>query len=282
MSATAPAPERAPRRNALPGLPLSLGITLAWLGLVVLVPLSALVLRPWELGAAGVWNSLAEPRVLAALRLSFTSAALAAAVNVPVGLLLAWVLVRGRFPGRRLMDAAVDLPFALPTAVAGLALTALFASNGWLGAPLAILGVKVAYTPLGVFVAMLFVGLPFVVRTVEPVLRDLAPEAEETAATLGATRSQAVLRVVLPALAPAALTGFGLALGRGVGEYGSVIFIAGNVPMVSEIAPLLIVTRLEGFDYAGAAAVGLAMLAISFAVLLSLNLAQRVLRRGGT
>lgn len=278
--AAVPTAGRVLRREALPGLPLSLGITLTWLGLIVLVPLASLVLRPWELGPAGVWRSLTEPRVLAALRLSFGSAALAAAVNVPIGLLLAWVLVRGRFAGRRLTDAAVDLPFALPTAVAGLALTALFAPNGWLGAPLAALGVKVAYTPLGVFVAMVFVGLPFVVRTVEPVLRDLPPEAEETAATLGATRFQAVRRVVLPALAPAALTGFGLALSRGVGEYGSVIFIAGNVPMVSEIAPLLIVTRLEGFDYAGAAAVGLAMLAISFTVLLLLNLAQRLLRRG--
>ncbi|UFN48727.1 sulfate ABC transporter permease subunit CysT [Roseomonas sp. OT10] len=269
-----------PRRRAvLPGFGLSLGITLAWLVLIVLVPLSALVLRPWELGAAGVWSSVTEPRVLAALRLSFLAALLAAAVNVPIGLLLAWVLVRVRFPGRRLADAAVDLPFALPTAVAGLALTALFASNGWLGAPLSWLGIKVAYTPLGVLVAMVFVGLPFVVRTVEPVLRDLPPEAEEAAATLGATRAQTVWRVVLPALAPAALTGFGLSLARSVGEYGSVIFIAGNVPMVSEIAPLIIVSRLEAFDYAGAAAVGLAMLAISFGVLLALNLAQRLLRR---
>jgi len=268
------------RRDALPGFRLTLALTLLWLSAVVLIPLAALAIRPWELGLAGVWASATEPRVLASLRLSFVAALLAAAFNVPVGLLLAWVLVRGRFPGRRLADAAVDLPFALPTAVAGLALTALFAPNGWLGAPLSALGLKVAYTPAGVFVAMVFVGLPFVVRTVEPVLRDLPAEAEEAAATLGATRAQAVRRVVLPALLPATLTGFGLALARGVGEYGSVIFIAGNVPMLSEIAPLLIVTRLEAFDYAGAAAVGLAMLLIAFAVLLLINLAGRLLRRG--
>ncbi|MFT8244269.1 sulfate ABC transporter permease subunit CysT [Roseomonas sp. BN140053] len=253
-------------------------MTLVWLAAIVLIPLAALALRPWELGLAGVWASVTEPRVLAALRLSFGAAALAAAFNVPLGLLLAWALVRYDFPGRRLADAMVDLPFALPTAVAGLALTAIFAPNGWLGAPLAQIGVKVAFTPLGVFVAMAFVGLPFVVRTVEPILRDLPPEAEESAATLGATRAQVLWRVVLPALAPALLTGFGLALARGVGEYGSVIFIAGNTPMWSEIAPLLIVTRLEQYNYAGAAAVGLAMLLISFAVLLALNLAQRWLR----
>ena len=275
----APAPRLPGRRDPVPGFALSLGVALTWLVLIVLVPLTALALRPWELGPAGVWASVSDPRVLAALRLSFVTALLAALVNVPVGLLLAWVLVRGRFPGRRLADAAVDLPFALPTAVAGLALTALYASNGWIGSLLAPIGIKVAYTPLGVWVAMVFVGLPFVVRTVEPVLRDLPIEAEEAAATLGATRAQTVWRVVLPALAPAALTGFGLALARGVGEYGSVIFIAGNVPMVSEIAPLMIVNRLEGFDYAGAAAVGLAMLCISFAILLTLNLAQHLLRR---
>ncbi|MDT8354713.1 sulfate ABC transporter permease subunit CysT [Roseomonas mucosa] len=269
-----------PRRDPVAGFGLSLGVTLLWLTAIVLVPLLALVLRPWEIGVSGVLASLAEPRVLAALRLSFGAAFLATLCNLPLGLLLAWVLVRYRFPGRRLMDAVVDLPFALPTAVAGLALTALFATNGWLGTPLAALGIKVAFTPLGVIVAMAFVGLPFVVRTVEPVLRDLPLEAEEAAATLGATRPQVLRRVVLPALAPALLTGFGLSLARAVGEYGSVIFIAGNMPMVSEIAPLLIVTRLEQFDYAGAAAIGLAMLLISFAVLLCLNLAQRWLRRG--
>lgn len=271
---------RFPRnRGALPGFGLSFGVTLLWLSLIVLVPLFALVLRPWELGLAGVWASLAEPRVFAALRLSFLAALAAAAVNVPLGLLVAWVLVRYRFPGRRLLDGMVDLPFALPTAVAGLALTALYAPNGWLGQPLGLLGVKVAYTPLGVMVAMAFVGLPFVVRAVEPVLRDMPAEAEEAAATLGATRAQTLRRVVLPTLAPSLLAGFAMASARAIGEYGSVIFIAGNMPMVSEIAPLLIVVRLEQFDYAGAAAVGLAMLVLSFLLLLALNLATRFWRR---
>lgn len=268
------------RRDALPGLGLTLGITWLWLGLIVLVPLSALAIRPWELGLAGVWASVTEPRVLASLRLSFGAALLAALVDLPLGLLVAWVVVRYRFPGRRLLDAAIDLPFALPTAVAGLALTALYAPNGWLGAPLAALGVTVAFTPLGVVVALAFVGLPFIVRMVEPVLRDLGPEAEEAAATLGATRWQAWRRVVLPALAPALGSGVALAFARAVGEYGSVIFIAGNRPMESEIAPLLIVTRLEQYDYAGAAALGLAMLLLSFAVLLAFGLVQRRLRRG--
>lgn len=266
------------RRRVLPGFGLSLGLTLAWLSTIVLIPLLALVLRPLELGPAGIWASLAEPRVWAALRLSFLVALAAAALNLPIGLLAAWVLVRYRFPGRRLLDGMVDLPFALPTAVAGLALTALYAPNGWLGAPLAALGVKVAYTPLGVMLAMAFVGLPFVVRTVEPVLRDLPREAEEAAATLGAGRGQTFRRVILPALAPALLAGFTMAAARAIGEYGSVIFIAGNMPMVSEIAPLLIVVRLEQFDYAGAAAVGLAMLFLSFLLLLVLNLASRFWR----
>jgi sulfate/thiosulfate transport system permease protein len=269
------------RRRVLPGFDLALGTTLLWLSAIVLVPLSALALRPWELGVTGVIQSLAEPRILAALRLSFGGALLAAALNVPLGLLIAWVLTRYEFPGRRLADAMVDLPFALPTAVAGVALTALYAPNGWLGAPLAAaFGWRVAFTPAGVVVALAFVGLPFVVRTVEPVLRDLPLDAEEAAATLGATRAQTLRRVVFPALAPALLTGFGLAFARAVGEYGSVIFIAGNMPMVSEIAPLLIVTRLEQYDYAGAAAVGLAMLTFSFAILLVLNLLQRALRPG--
>jgi sulfate transport system permease protein len=269
------------RRDALPGFGLALGVTLLWLTAIVLVPLAALALRPWELGLAGVLDSLADPRVLAALRLSFGTALLAAALDLPLGLLLAWVLVRTEFPGRRLADAAMDLPFALPTAVAGLALTAIFAPNGWLGGPIAAAtGLQVAFTPLGVLVAMAFVGLPFVVRTVEPVLRDMSLDAEEAAATLGATRAQTLRRVVLPALLPALLTGFALAFARAVGEYGSIIFIAGNMPMVSEIAPLLIVIRLEQFDYAGAAAVGLAMLLLSFAVLFLLNLVQRALRGG--
>ena len=262
-------------RWAIPGFGVSLGVTLLWLGLIVLVPLTALAVRPWELGVRGVLLSLSEPRVLAALRLSFLASLAAAAVNLPIGLLLAWVLVRDRFPGRRLLDGAIDLPFTLPTAVAGLALTALYAPQGWLGAPLGALGVKVAYTPLGVGIAMLFVGLPFVVRSVEPVLRDLPREAEEAAATLGASRLQTLFRVVLPALMPALLAGFAMAFARGLGEYGSVIFIAGNMPMVSEIAPLLITIRLEQYDYAGAAAVGLAMLLLAFMILLVLNWLQR-------
>jgi sulfate transport system permease protein len=263
------------RRSALPGFGLTLGMTLTWLSLIVLVPLAALVVRPWELGLAGVWHSVTEPRVLAALRLSFGAATLAAAINVPVGLLIAWVMVRYRFPGRGLADALIDVPLALPTAVAGIALTALFAPRGWLGAILAPFGIQVAYTPLGVLVALIFVGLPFVVRILEPVIHDLPIDAEEAALTLGATRMQTIWRVVLPALTPALLAGFGAALARGVGEYGSVIFIAGNMPMLSEIAPLLIVIRLEQLDYAGAAALGLATLVLSFGVLFGINRLQR-------
>ncbi len=267
-------------RSAIPGFGLAGGITLLWLGLIVLVPLAALVLRPWELGLAGVIASVTQDRVLAALQLSFGAALLAALIDLPIGLLAAWVLVRYRFPGRRVLDAMVDLPFALPTAVAGVALTALYAPNGWIGSLLAPLGLQLAFNPAGVVLALVFVGLPFIVRTLEPVLQDMAAEAEEAAATLGATRWQAVWRVVLPQLWPAALTGFALAFARAVGEYGSVIFIAGNMPMRSEIAPLLIVVRLEQFDYAGAAAIGLAMLLVSFLVLFALNLLQRWLRRG--
>lgn len=272
----------APSRVApVPGLGLTLGVTLAWVGLVVVIPLAALAIRPWELGVVGVAQSLADPRVVAALGVSFGTAIVATLINLPLGLLLAWAIVRLDFPFRRVLDGAVDLPFALPTAVAGIALTALFAPNGWLGAPLmAAFGWQVAYTQAGIVAALVFVGLPFIVRTVEPVLRDMGRDAEEAAATLGATRPQTLGRVVLPALAPALLTGFGLAFARSVGEYGSVIFIAGNMPMVTEIAPLLIVIRLEQFDYAGAAAVGLAMLLLSFAILLGLNLLQRWLRRG--
>jgi sulfate transport system permease protein len=265
----------AARRSALPGFVPTLGIALLWLSLIVLLPLATLAVRPWEIGSAGVWHSITEPRVLAALRLSFGAAALAAAVNVPIGLLIAWVMVRYRFPGRSLADSLIDMPLALPTAVAGIALTALFAPGGWIGALLAPLGIKVAYTPLGILIALIFVGLPFVVRTLEPVIMDLSTDAEEAAATLGASRAQTLWRVVLPALGPSLLAGFGAALARGVGEYGSVIFIAGNMPMISEIAPLLIVIRLEQFDYAGAAALGLVMLLASFGILLLLNLLQR-------
>jgi sulfate transport system permease protein len=263
------------RRSALPGFGLTLGLTLTWVSLIVLLPLAALALRPWEMGIDGLWHSLTEPRVLAALRLSFGAATLAAAINVPLGLLIAWVMVRYRFPGRGLADAVIDMPLALPTAVAGISLTALFASKGWIGALLVPFGIKVAYTPLGVLVALVFVGLPFVVRMLEPVIADLPEDAEEAAATLGATRLQTIFRIILPALGPTLLAGFGAALARGVGEYGSVIFIAGNMPMVSEIAPLLIVIRLEQLDYAGAAALGVAMLALSFAILLLLNRLQR-------
>jgi sulfate transport system permease protein len=262
------------RRSALPGFAPALTITLGWVSLIVLLPLAALALRPWELGPMGVWHSITEPRVLAALKLSFGAAALAAVFNVPFGLLVAWVMVRYRFPGRRLADSLIDMPLALPTAVAGITLTALFSTKGWIGAWLFPLGIKVAYTPLGIMVALVFVGLPFVVRTLEPVLMDLPLDAEEAAATLGATRAQTVRRVVLPALAPALLAG-AAALARGVGEYGSVIFIAGNMPMISEIAPLLIVIRLEQLDYAGAAALGLVMLLVSFGILLLLNLLQK-------
>jgi sulfate transport system permease protein len=270
---------RLARRSALPGFALTLGVALTWVSLIVLLPLAALALRPWEQGLTGVWASLTEPRVVAALRLSFGAAALAAAINVPLGLLIAWVMVRYRFPGRQVADSLIDMPLALPTAVAGIALTTLLAPNGWIGALLVPLGIKAAYTPLGILSALVFVGLPFVVRTLEPIILDLPAEAEEAAATLGATRLQTLWRVVLPALGPSLLAGFGAALARGVGEYGSVIFIAGNMPMVTEIAPLLIVIRLEQLDYAGAAALGLAMLLLSFAILLTLNRMQRWLVR---
>lgn len=268
--------------SILPGFGLSLGLTLAWLAAIVLIPLSALVVRPWELGVEGVWRTLTDPRVLASLRLSFSASAAAALINAPLGLLVAWVLVRYRFPGRRLLDACIDLPFALPTAVAGIALTTIYAPTGPLGGLFAKVGIKTAYSPVGVFIALLFIGLPFVVRSIQPVLQDLDREVEEAAETLGATNFQRVTQVVLPAVMPALLTGMGLAFARAVGEYGSVIFIAGNLPGVSEIAPLLIVIKLEQYDYAGAAAVGLAMLAISFGALLIVNIIQtRLSQRGG-
>jgi sulfate transport system permease protein len=259
------------RRHVLPGFGLSLGFTLFYLTGIVLVPLLALVLRPWSLGFNGFWAAISTPRVLASLRLSFGMAATAALIDTMFGTILAWVLVRYRFPGKRLFDALIDLPFALPTAVAGIALSTLYAPNGWIGALLAAYGIRVAYTPWGVLVAMVFIGLPFTVRSLQPVLDDLGLDLEEAAATLGATRAQTIARVVLPALAPAILTGAALGFARGVGEYGSIIFIAGNLPMVSEIAPLLIVTKLEQFDYAGAAAIGVVMLAASFVMLLALN-----------
>ena len=267
--------------SILPGFGPAMGFTLAYLSLFVLIPLAALITRPWEHGLDGVLHTVTEPRVLAALRLSFVTALGAAALNAVMGVLVAWALTRYEFPGRRLLDAAVDLPFALPTAVAGIALAAIYAPNGWVGALLAPLGIKVAYTPLGVFIALVAVGLPFVVRSVQPVLQDLDAELEEAALTLGANPLQRVRRVVLPVLAPAVITGFSLAFARAVGEYGSVIFIAGNMPMRSEIAPLLIIIKLEQYDYAGAATVGLAMLVLSFAGLIVINLGQLALARRG-
>jgi sulfate transport system permease protein len=259
----------------LPGLPLTLGLAGAWLGLIVVVPLAALLLAGLRVPTTQLVQALADGRARAALALSFGAAGLAALINVVFGTLLAWVLVRYRFPGRRLADALVDLPFALPTAVAGIALTALYGPHGWLGAPLAALGVKVAYTRLGIVLALVFVGLPFVVRTVQPVLADLDPELEEAAASLGAGRLRALTTVIAPEVAPAALTGFTLAFARALGEYGSVIFIAGNLPGSTEIVPLLIVIRLESYDYAGAAALGLVMLAASLVLLGALNAVQR-------
>jgi len=258
-------------RSRFPGFGLSLGFTVFYLTAIVLVPLLALVIRPFELGPLGFWEAISSPRVLAALRLSFGTAILAAAIDTVFGFVIAWVLVRYRFPGKRLIDALIDLPFALPTAVAGIALSTLYAPTGWIGGILSQFGIRVAYTPWGVLVAMVFIGLPFAVRTLQPVLQDLGRDLEEAAATLGATRGQAVRRVVLPMLLPALLTGAALAFARGVGEYGSIIFIAGNLPMKSEIAPLLIVTKLEQFDYAGAAAIGVVMLGASFIMLLALN-----------
>ncbi|MDR3418163.1 MAG: sulfate ABC transporter permease subunit CysT [Nevskia sp.] len=266
----------------MPGFSLTLGFSLTYLSLLVLIPLAGLLLRSAGLGLTGFWHVLSAPRVLAALRLSFGGALAAAAINAVFGSLVAWSFVRYRFPGKQLLQAMVDLPFALPTAVAGIALTAIYAPNGWLGAPLAKLGIQLAYHPAGVVLAMTFIGLPFVVRTLEPVLEEAEKQLEEAAATLGATRWRTVTRIILPAILPALLTGVALAFARGVGEYGSVIFIAGNIPNVSEIAPLLIMIRLEEFDYAGATAVASAMLIISFTLLLAINLLQAWRRRRGT
>jgi sulfate/thiosulfate transport system permease protein len=266
-------------RSVIPGFGLTLGFTLVYLSLIVLLPLAGVFVRTAGLSLSEIWSIAADPRTLAALRLSFGAALIAAVINAVFGLLVAWVLVRYEFPGRRVVDAVIDLPFALPTAVAGIALTALYAPNGWIGAPLAELGLKVAFTPLGVVLALTFIGLPFVVRTVQPVLEDLETDAEEAAAILGATRLQTVTRVVLPVLAPPLMTGFALAFARAVGEYGSVIFIAGNLPFVSEIAPLLIVIKLEEYDYAGATTIAAIMLVISFLLLLVINALQAWTRR---
>jgi len=267
------------RTSVLPGFDLSLGITLFALGLIVLLPLSAAFAKTATMSWPAFVGAAFSPRVLASYRLTFGASLAAASVNAAFGLLVTWVLVRYPFPGRRIVDALIDLPFALPTAVAGIALTALYADNGWVGRWLALAGIQVAYTPLGVFVALTFIGLPFVVRTVQPVLQDLPREVEEAAATLGANRAQVFMRVILPALAPALLTGFALAFARALGEYGSVIFIAGNLPMVSEIAPLLIVTKLEQYDYAGATAIAVVLLLAAFTLLLAINALQAWARR---
>ncbi|WP_412774487.1 sulfate ABC transporter permease subunit CysT [Nitrobacter sp.] len=263
------------RRRTLPGFGLTMGLTLTWLSVIILIPLAGLFLKSSDLSLAQFLDIVTSRRTLNALKISFGLAFLAALVNLVMGSVIVWALVRYRFPGRRIFDAIVDVPFALPTAVAGIALTTLFAQNGWLGAPLAVLGVKVSFTPLGIFVAMVFIGIPFVVRTVQPVLIDLDPEIEEAAASLGANRWQTVSRVILPSLLPALLTGFALAFARAVGEYGSVIFIAGNLPNVSEIAPLLIVIRLSEFRYADATAIAVVMLVVAFMVIFLVNRMQR-------
>ena len=261
-------------QHVLPGFRLSLGFTIFYLTSLVLIPLLALMIRPFELGLDGIWEAISTPRVLASLRLSFGMALAAAIIDSVFGLIIAWVLVRYRFPGKAIVDALIDLPFALPTAVAGIALSTLYAPSGWLGGILQQYGIQVAYTPWGVLIAMVFISLPFTVRTVQPVLAELGKDVEEAAATLGATRVQTISRVMLPMLYPAILTGCAMAFARAVGEYGSIIFLAGNLPGISEIAPLLIVIKLEEFDYAGAAAIGWVMLAASFVMLLALNALQ--------
>lgn len=265
--------------SVIPGFGLTLGFTIFYLTLIILIPLSGVAWRAADLGWAEFRAIATDERTLKALRISFGASLIAALVNVVFGTIVAWVLVRYRFPGRRIVDAAVDLPFALPTAVAGISLAAIYAPNGWVGQFLAPLGIKAAFTPLGIVIALVFIGLPFVVRTVQPVMEEIDREVEEAAATLGANRFQTIRRVILPGLGPAVLTGFALAFARAVGEYGSVIFIAGNIPYVSEIAPLLIVIRLEEFNYAGATAIAAIMLIISFAMLFAINLIQAWSRR---
>jgi sulfate transport system permease protein len=266
-------PFRAQRR-VLPGFGITIGFTILYLSLIVLIPLATLPLRAATLSWSALWDTITDPRVVASYRLSVGASLVAASVNGVFGLLLAWVLARYDFPGRRIVDALVDLPFALPTAVAGIVLTTIYAPNGWLGAPLDRFGIKVAFTPLGITIALIFIGLPFVVRTLQPVIEDLDPEIEEAATSLGAGRVTVLLKVVLPYLFPAWLTGFALAFARAVGEYGSVVFISGNMPMRTEIAPLLIITRLEQYDYGGATAIAVVMLLMSFLLLLMINALQ--------
>ncbi|BCT66913.1 sulfate ABC transporter permease subunit CysT [Nitrosospira sp. NRS527] len=267
------------RHSVLPGFNLALGFTLVYLSLIVLIPLSAAFIRTSALTWPEFWAMVTTPRVMASYRLTFGASFAAALVNAVFGLLVAWILVRYRFPGKKLVDALVDLPFALPTAVAGIVLTALYSGNGWIGQYFEPLGIKIAFTPIGIFIALTFIGLPFVVRTVQPVLEDIEWELEEAAATLGASRLQTFAKVIFPTIFPALTTGFALAFARAIGEYGSVIFIAGNMPMISEITPLLIVTKLEQYDYAGATALAVVMLVISFVMLLIINLLQWWSRR---
>ena len=264
----------AKRHNVLPGFNLALGYTLLYLGLIVLIPLSAAFIRTSALSWEQFWNVVTTPRVVASYQLTFGASLIGASINAVFGLIVAWVLVRYSFPGKRILDALVDLPFALPTAVAGIALTGLYAPNGWIGSLLEPYGIKVAFTQLGVIVALTFIGLPFVVRTVQPVIEDLERELEEAAASLGASRWQTFMRIILPVILPALLTGFALAFARAVGEYGSVVFIAGNIPMKTEITPLLIITKLEQYDYVGATSLAVVMLVISFSMLLVINLLQ--------
>ena len=269
-----PPARRSNRRGVLPGFRVTLGFTIIYLSLIVLLPLLTIPFRALSLGPEHFWTAVADPRVIASYRVTLVMSFVAACVNAVFGALVAWVLVRYRFPGRRVLDALIDLPFALPTAVAGITLTALYATNGWLGQPLAAAGIKVAFTPVGITVALIFIGFPFVVRTLQPVIEGLDEEIEEAATSLGARRGQVIQRVILPYLYPAWLTGFALAFARAIGEYGSVIFIAGNIPMVSEITPLVIVTKLQQYDYAGATAVAFVLLVISFGLLLTINALQ--------
>lgn len=262
------------RSRVLPGFGLSLGFTLAYVSFIVLIPLAAVFIKSFGIGWDGLWEILTSERILKSLQLSFSSALIAAFINVVFGLLLAWCLVRYNFPGKRLVDALVDLPFALPTAVAGIALTSLYAPTGWIGQYLEPLGIQVAYTPIGITLALVFIGIPFIVRTVQPVLSDIETELEETASALGANRWQTITKIILPILLPALFTGFALAFARGVGEYGSVIFIAGNQPFKTEIAPLMIISRLEEYDYAGATTIAAVMLVLSFIILFVINLLQ--------
>ncbi|HSV83437.1 MAG TPA: sulfate ABC transporter permease subunit CysT [Ramlibacter sp.] len=271
LPSTAAAPTRGGSKKVLPGFNLTLGYTLLYLSLIVLIPLSALVLKTFTMSWDQFWAAVTSPRVLASYRLTFGASFIAACVNVVFGLLVAWVLVRYPFPGKRIVDALVDLPFALPTAVAGISLTALLAGNGWIGQYLEPLGIQLAFNPNGVVIALIFIGMPFVVRTVQPVLEESEKELEEAAMCLGATRLQTFTKVILPSIMPALLTGFAMAFARAIGEYGSVIFIAGNMPMVSEITPLIIIGKLEQYDYAGATAVAVVMLLFSFLLLLVIN-----------